>query len=67
MIITSHNEIPDHIVIEALSIVKGNSVRSRIIGQDRLANIRSLFGDEIIEYTKILGKAREQSIGRMIF
>lgn len=66
MLITSQNEIPDHNIIEVLGIVKGNSIRAINICKDILAVIRSLFGGEIFEYTKLLGEAREQSIDRMI-
>jgi uncharacterized protein YbjQ (UPF0145 family) len=66
VLITLQNEIPDHKIIEVLGIVKGNSIRAINIGQDILAMVRSLFGGELIEYTKLLGEAREQSIERMI-
>ena len=66
MLITSQNYIPDYIIIQVLGIAKGNSVRARNIKQDILAVIRSPFGGELIEYTRLLGEAREQSIDRMI-
>jgi uncharacterized protein YbjQ (UPF0145 family) len=67
MLITSKEDIPDHIIIEVLGIVKGNSVRFRKIGQDILPMIRSIHGGEIFEYTKVLSETSEQSIERMIF
>jgi len=67
VLITLQDYIPDHIITEVLGIVKGNSIRSRNIGHDILAEIRSLLGGELIEYTKLLEEAREQSIDKMIY
>jgi len=67
VLITSQDYISDHIITEVLGIIKGNSIRSRNIGQDILAMVYSLFGGEIFEYTKLLEEAREQSIDKMIY
>ena len=47
-------------------MVRGNTIRARHIGKDILAGLRSIIGSEIIEYTKMLAEAREQSIDRMV-
>ncbi|MDW8260840.1 MAG: YbjQ family protein [Gammaproteobacteria bacterium] len=65
MLITTQDEFVDHEIVQTLGLVRGNTVRSRHIGKDILAGLRSVVGGEIIEYTKMLAEAREQAIDRM--
>ena len=60
------NEFPDHETIQVLCLVKGNSIRARNISKDILAKIRTIFGGELIEYTKLLDETREQAMDRII-
>lgn len=66
MLITTQDEFADHEIIETLGMVRGNTIRARHIGKDILAGLRTIVGGEIIEYTKMLAEAREQSIDRMV-
>ncbi len=51
---------------EILGIVTGNTVRSKNIGKDILAALKSIVGGELEEYTSMLADAREESMNRMI-
>jgi uncharacterized protein YbjQ (UPF0145 family) len=65
MLITTQDKFEDVEIAQTLGLVRGNTVRSRHIGKDILAGLRSVVGGEIIEYTKMLAEAREQALDRM--
>ena len=52
-------------ITENHGMVKGNTIRARNIGADIGAVIKSLFGGEISEYTKMIAQSREQALDRM--
>jgi len=66
MMIVTADYIAGKKVIKTLGMVKGNTIRARNIGRDITAFIKNLTGGEIEEYTKLMGEAREQALGRMI-
>src|SRR5437588_11965937 len=53
-------------VKQTLGQVFGVVVRSRGLGGNIMAGLRSLGGGEIIEYTKLLEEARRHAIDRMV-
>lgn len=65
MKMTTQDEFAEHEIVATLGLVTGNTIRSRHIGKDILAGLRSIIGGEVIEYTKMLAEAREQSLDRM--
>ena len=52
-------------VRKVLGIVRGNTIRTRHLGNDILAGFRTLVGGEIPEYTKMMAEAREQALDRL--
>jgi len=66
VIVTTTEEVPGHEIVEILGLVRGNTVRARHLGQDILAGLRNVVGGEIVEYTEMLSKAREEALRRMI-
>lgn len=66
MEITTQDEFADFAIVKTYGLVRGNTIRARHVGKDILAALRTLVGGEIVEYTKMLAEAREQSIDRMI-
>ena len=66
MIITTQDQLADYDITQTLGLVRGNTIRARHLGKDIVAGLRSIVGGEIIEYTKMLAEAREQSIDRMV-
>ena len=66
MIVTTTQEIPGYHVVEVRGLVRGSTIRARHLGRDILAVLRNLVGGEILEYTKMLGEAREQAVDRML-
>lgn len=66
MIIATTETVPGKRVVRVLGVARGNTIRARHVGRDLLALMRNLVGGEILEYTKLMGEAREQAIDRMI-
>lgn len=65
MILVTTESIPGYRVVEALGLVRGNTVRARNVGRDLMAGLRNIAGGEVTEYTKLLAEAREQALDRM--
>ena len=66
MIIATTENIAGHRVVETLGQAFGVVVRSRGIGGNFMAGLRSIVGGEIHEYTQMLEEARRHAIDRMV-
>jgi|SRR5216117_1181092 len=66
MLITTANDLPGYEVTETLGEVFGLTVRSRNIGSQVGAGLKSMFGGELKGMTKALVDSRQQVIERMI-
>ena len=66
MIVTTTENVAGHNVVRNLGQVFGVVVRSRGIGGNITASLRSIVGGEIPEYTKLVEDARRHAIDRMI-
>ena len=66
MLITTANDLPGYEVVETLGEVFGLTVRSRNIGSQLGAGLKSLVGGELKGMTKALADSRQQVIDRMV-
>ena len=66
MLITTMNDIPGHEVEEVFGEVFGLTVRSRNIGSQLGAGLKSILGGELKGMTKALIDSREQVMQRMM-
>ncbi len=66
MIIATTPYIAGHRVTETKGQVFGLVVRSRGLGGNLVAGLRSIMGGEIHEYTSLLEDTRRQAIDRMV-
>ena len=66
MIVTTMNDIPGYAVDEVYGEVMGLTVRSRNIGSQIGAGLKSILGGELKGMTKALVASREQVRQRMI-
>src|SRR5438132_9767330 len=66
MLITTANDLPGYEVTETLGEVFGLTVRSRNIGSQLGAGLKSILGGELKGMTKALAESREQVIQRMV-
>ena len=66
MIVVTTENVAGHRVIEALGQVFGVVVRSRGIGGNMMAGLRSIAGGEIKEYTALVEETRRHAIDRLV-
>ncbi len=66
MIVVTTPSVPGAEIAETLGVARGATIRSRHIGRDILAGLKSIVGGEIESYTKLMAESREQAIARMI-
>jgi uncharacterized protein YbjQ (UPF0145 family) len=65
MILVNTAEVPGYRVSESLGLVRGSSIRSKHLGKDIVALLRTIVGGEIKEYTEMLEEARQEALQRM--
>ena len=66
MIVVTTENIPGARVTRMLGQVFGVVVRSRGLGGNIAASIRSIGGGEITEYTRLIEDARRQALDRLV-
>src|SRR5215831_16625205 len=65
LVVTTEN-VPGHRIREVKGQVFGVVVRSRGLGGNIMAGLRSIVGGEITEYTQLLEEARRHAVDRLI-
>ncbi len=65
MVVTTEN-IAGHRVVEVRGQCFGVVVRSRGLGGNIMAGLRSIVGGEISEYTQLLEEARRHAVDRLV-
>ena len=66
MIVVTTPYISGHRIVESKGMVFGLVVRSRGLGGNVMASLRSLGGGEIHEYTSLLEDTRRQALDRLV-
>ncbi len=66
MLVATTENVAGHRTLETLGQVFGVVVRSRGIGGNVMAGLRSIVGGEIKEYTEMIEQARRHAIDRMV-
>ncbi len=66
MLITTTNDVSGYAVQEVFGEVFGLTVRSRHIGSQIGASVKSIFGGELGGMTKMLSEGREEAIRRLV-
>lgn len=64
MILTTLDTIDGH-ATQTLGLVRGNTIRSKHIGRDIGAGLKSIVGGELTGYTEMMTEAREEATERM--
>jgi uncharacterized protein YbjQ (UPF0145 family) len=65
VIIVSTPYVPGHKIVKTIGVTWGLIVRSRGLGRNITAGLRSIVGGEIHEYTELLNQSREQALDRL--
>ena len=66
MLIVTSNDIPGHRIDAVFGEVMGLTVRSRDVGAQVVAGLRSLAGGELRELTQVLYESRQEVMARMV-
>ena len=66
MIVVTTEVVPGTRVTKVMGQAFGVTVRSRGIGGNFMAGLRSIVGGEITEYTKMLEEARRHAVDRLV-
>ncbi|MBT9132459.1 MAG: hypothetical protein DDT32_01268 [Syntrophomonadaceae bacterium] len=66
MLLQNSAEVPGREITETLGLVKGHTIFAIWLGNDLSALVRLVLGGELIEYTEMMGRAREVATDRMI-
>jgi uncharacterized protein YbjQ (UPF0145 family) len=66
MLVVTTENVPGYRRRQTLGQVYGVIVRSRGLGGNIVAGLRSIVGGEIHEYTQLLEESRRQAIDRMV-
>lgn len=64
--ISTANDIPGYKIVETKGFVYGLTVRSRGVGGQIGAGVKSLFGGEIRQYVTMMEESRDESLQRVI-
>jgi uncharacterized protein YbjQ (UPF0145 family) len=65
IIIVSTPYVPGYRITRTIGVTWGLIVRSRGLGRNITAGLRSLVGGEIHEYTELLNQSREEALDRL--
>lgn len=65
IIVVSTPYLPGYRIAKTIGFTWGLIVRSRGLGRNITAGLRSLAGGEIHEYTELLNQSREQALNRL--
>ncbi|ABR55516.1 protein of unknown function DUF74 [Methanococcus vannielii SB] len=66
MLTTTQDKFEDFEIEKTIGLVRGNTIRTKNIGYDLVASLRTIVGGEIPEYTKMMNESREEAFKRMI-
>lgn len=66
IIIVSTPYVPGYKITKTLGFTWGLIVRSRGLGGNVVASLRTIFGGEIHEYSELLNQSRQQALDRMM-
>lgn len=66
MLVLTIDYVPNQDIKEIKGLVKGSTIRSKHIGKDITAGLKSIVGGELTGYNEMLIEARQQAIGRMV-
>jgi uncharacterized protein YbjQ (UPF0145 family) len=66
VLVVSSNWIPGYNIVETRGFIYGLTVRSRGLGRNITAGLRSLAGGEIREYVEMMQHARDEALYRLV-
>jgi len=65
MLLSTLDHLPSHRIVRHLGLVQGSTVRSKHLGRDLMAGLKTLVGGELRGYTELLEDARREALQRL--
>ena len=65
MIVVNTESVPGMNIAKVVGLVQGNTVRTKNVGRDFAAGLKSILGGELKAYTELLSEARSEAVQRM--
>jgi len=65
MLMVNTETIAGHEIVESRGVVIGSTVRTKHIGRDIGASLKSIVGGELTGYTEMMSEARQEASQRM--
>ena len=66
MIVATSETIAGYEIAQTIGVVRGSTVRTKHVGTDIVAGLKTIIGGEVRGYSSLMAGAREQAIDRMI-
>ena len=66
MIVATSETIAGYQIVQTIGVVRGSTVRTKHVGTDIVAGLKTIIGGEVRGYSSLMAGAREQAIDRMI-
>lgn len=66
MLILTTETVPGYRITQVMGLVKGGCIRSKHVGRDIGAMLKTLVGGELVGYSELLDESREQALKRLI-
>ncbi|WP_119680028.1 YbjQ family protein [Indioceanicola profundi] len=66
MHISTLDHLPGFRIVRSHGLVQGSTVRSKHLGRDFMAGLKTLVGGELRGYTELMEEARAEALARMI-
>lgn len=65
MILVTTDFVVGRQIVATLGVARGNTIRSKHVGKDIMAGLRTIVGGELKEYTEMLTESRNEAINRL--
>ena len=65
VIITTTPTVAGKEIKEVIGIVRGSTIRSKHLGRDIMAGLKSIVGGELKGYTEMINESRDEAIKRL--
>ncbi|WP_341365993.1 YbjQ family protein [Yoonia sp. BS5-3] len=66
MLICTTDGVAGREIHQVIGLVRGSTVRSKHVGTDIVAGLKSIVGGEMTGYSSLMAGAREQALDRMV-
>ncbi len=66
VLLQNSSEVPGRKISKVLGLVKGHTIFAVSLGRDLAALMRLIPGGELVEYTEMMGQARDMAVHRMM-